>query len=200
MELTPEEKTTLETYNVIAEGWAQEHSGGDFWRKELNIFKELLPTGRVLEIGSGGGRDAKELIALGYDYTGTDISSRFLEIAKRENPTGSFFLQSVYDLSFPGIQFDGFWVAAVLLHIPKKNIDSALQKIRAVVKNGGIGFIAIKKGDGERMESDKRFFAYYLEDEFAHILQKNNFEIIQMSVHPSSERTIWLWFFVCVIK
>lgn len=199
MKLPPEEKITLETYNTTAKQWSEKHATVGFWKKEMGIFRTLLPTGKILEIGSGGGRDAKELVALGYKYIGTDISIGLIEVAKRENPHETFLVQSVYDLDFPeGTWFDGFWASAVLLHIPKARIDEALQRIAKFMRNGAIGFISLKQGSGERLEEDKRFFAYYSEEEFRRVLQRNNFGIVQTTVHSMGEKTTWLCFFVRV--
>jgi len=205
MNLTAEEDETLNTYQTTAQQWAGKHATAGFWREEMKIFQRFLPVGKILEVGSGGGRDAKELIAFGYEYTGTDISSNFVEVARRKNPGATFLVQSVYDLEFSeDAQFDGFWASAVLLHIPKTKIGKALQRIRKCVKGGGIGFISLKQGEGERLEADSlkngRFFSYYTGKEFHEVLLKNGFEVVQMKVHPTSEKTTWLCFFVRVSK
>lgn len=201
MQLTPEEKITLETYNTTAKQWSENHAVAGFWKEEMRTFRKLLPSGKVLEIGSGGGRDAKELIALGYEYIGTDISTGLIEVAKKENPHATFLAQSVYELAFPeGTWFDGFWASAVLLHIPKVRIDEALQRIAKFMRGGAVGCISLKQGEGERMEDDQRFFAYYSEKEFREVLRRNNFEVIQTTVRPMNEKTTWLCFFVRVRK
>lgn len=210
MNLTTEEGMTLDTYDAIAKQWSEEHAIPGFWREEMRTFQEFLPFGKVLEVGSGGGRDAKELIAFGYKYTGTDISSRFVEVAKEKIPEATFLVQSVYDLKFPDdTRFDGFWASAVLLHIPKTKIGKALQRIRNYMRGGGIGFISLKRGEGEKLEerladsnsrNDKRFFAYYSEKEFSNVLLKNGFEVVRAQVRKMSEKTTWLCFFVRVVK
>ncbi|MDX9970376.1 MAG: class I SAM-dependent methyltransferase [Candidatus Gracilibacteria bacterium] len=207
MNLSPEEKITLETYQKIAKEWAISHSNQDFWKKEFEVFNKILPKGKILEIGSGGGRDAKILIKSGYEYTGTDISTEFLKTAKAENPGAKFLHQSVYDLDFPeGTLFDGFYCSAVLLHIPKSKIDKAFDSVNKYLKPGAIGFISLKKGEGEKMlerqsESaitDKRFFVYYIPEEFKQILNRNGFEIIYQNEIQSTSKTTWLMF--CVKK
>ena len=201
MELTAEEKITLETYNATAKQWSEKHATVGFWKEEMGTFRKLLPSGKILEIGSGGGRDAKELIALGYEYVGTDISTGLIEVAKRENPHATFLSQSVYELDFPeGTKFDGFWASAVLLHIPKVRINAALQHIKKFMRDGAVGFISLKQGDGERIEEDKRFFVYYYEEEFRQVLQGNSFEVVQTTVRSMSGKTTWLCFFVRVHK
>lgn len=209
MQLTPEEKITLENYNTIAKQWAKKHSTSGFWKKEMKIFKKFLPDGKILEIGCGGGRDAKELTALGYEYVGIDFSSGLIKVAKKENPNLIFLNQSIYNLNFSKrTQFDGFWVAAVLHHIPKIRIDEVLQRIKKFIKGGGIGFISVRQGEGEKFEEkviagviDKRFFARYSKFEFSKILLRNNFEIISIKLHPiASEKITYICFFVKVLK
>lgn len=208
MKLTPEEELTLKSYDKISSDWVAKHKTPHFWFQEMLRFNKYLPRGRVLEIGAGGGRDAKELIAMGYRYVGTDISSNLLAEARVENPGVEFYNQSVYDLDYPENYFDGFWTSATLLHIPKSRIAEALGKIHYVVKAKGIGFISIKQGKGEKIETEEahllgrvdRFFAYYSQEEFAEVLKKNEFDILEMDVRSVSEKTIWLIYFVAVLK
>jgi len=203
--LLPEEQITLNTYENVATIWADSYSPAQFWRSELKKFKKLLPQGQVLEIGCGSGRDARELVALGYTYTGTDISTSLLKIARTQLPEQKFYLQNVYDLSFP-IKFDGFWASKVLLHLPKNRIGLALKKIKSTMKPGAIGFISLIDGDGEELLDESwndgsrhtRYFAYYLKQEFADILYHNDFELLDYNFKPETKRLRWHCFFVKV--
>lgn len=205
MNISPEEQLTLNTYQNIAESWAKNHSNQNFFETEFKVFKKLLPQGKLLEIGCGGGRDADLLIKSGYDYTGTDICSEFLRIAKSKNPGYAFLKKSVYNLDFPKATFfDGFFASAVLLHIPKSKIDLALNQIKKVVKQGGIGFISLKKGEGEIVEhrptengfDDQRLFVFYYPGEFSEILQRNGFEVLYLNEKQMTSKTTWLIFCV----
>jgi len=201
---TPEEEKTIAAYDAIAEEWVRTHDTPDYWAAELDHFQELLPHGRVLEIGVGGGRDALQLLARGYQYVGIEPSERLLVIARERLPTASLLKQDVYTLSFPeGTLFDGFWASAVLLHIPRERIAEALKSIREWVRPGGVGFISLKKGGGEyvgdRSESladDKRLLVLYTLDEFRQVLVENGFGILLAYEKKVSERTTWLVFFV----
>ncbi len=202
MKLTPQEQQTVDAYDVNATAWADSRDKQGVWGNEKNKFHSYLPQGKIVEIGSGGGRDAKDLIAMGYEYIGTDISKGLLEVAKKNNPAVTFFLKSVYELDFPEKSFDGFWASAVLLHMPKNRIDEALQNIKHILKPGGIGFISLKKGDGEKfVEGDhvgisyKRFFSFYKQEEFAEVLKRNNFEILESYEFDHSNKK-WLAFFI----
>lgn len=205
VKLTKQEQQTLDSYNKYGKEWAAGHLDFDFWEPELKRFNKYLPKGKILEIGSGGGRDARELIKAGYEYTGTDVSKGLLEAAKKYNPGAKFFLKSVYSLDFPISFFDGFWACAVLLHIPKSRIDEALRQLHRVTKPGGVGFISVKKGKGERFTIEpppdgKRLFAFYSLKEFEGKLHRNDFEILYLKERKKTAKTTWLVYFVRPIK
>lgn len=201
--LTEPEQNTVKYYDSTSQNWAAVHNTEKFWGVSVDAFKELLPDGRIIEIGCGGGRDAKELVAMGYDYTGTDISEGFLEVARQALPDQNFVQASVYDLSNVGEDalFDGFWCSAVLLHIPKERIDEAFNSIKKVVREGGIGFISIKEGIEDVVETEgdlERNFYMYQDDEFREVLARNSIEVMNFRYMPMNERTKWLIYVVRV--
>ena len=209
MQFTSEEKTTLESYDKIAKWWSDKNGAVTIWNKEIETFLKLLGKGNILEIGAGSGRDAELFIKAGYGYAGIDVSSKLLEIARKRVPGALFLEQSVYELNFPkGTQFDGFWTAMTLLHIPKLKIDQALQQIKKFVKNYGFGFNSNKEGMGEKMESktadygsdDKRFFSYYSKEEFENILLRNGFQIIKIQSLKLGGKPNFPCFFVRAVK
>lgn len=194
---------TVNYYNQHADDWAKEKRGyekGSYWHAEMARFKELLPSGKILEIGSGTGKDAEELILLGYNYLGTDASLGMLKLAKTRLPKANFRQISVLNLDFPKNSFDGFWTAATLLHIPKNQINNALKEIHRVVKNEGIGFISMKKGSAEGEDPlTGRWFSYYSQEELKKILKDNDFEIKEFKGRQG-KKNYWLIFFVKVKK
>jgi SAM-dependent methyltransferase len=195
---TKEENRTINYYDQHATDWATTHGGNkgpSYWQAEMEGFHKLLPAGKILEVGSGAGKDAAALVAMGYSYTGTDASAGLLEIARQRNPGAKFEHIGVHELSFPQHSFDGFWTVATLLHVPKSKIDKALQRIRSQIKTGGIGFITIKAGTGEEEDPGTgRWFAYYSEEEFKNVLRRNQFEILAEKERP--EKDLWLCFWV----
>ncbi len=202
MAKTQKEQKTIGYYDQQARQWASEHGGQEersYWEKQMARFKELLPSGKILEVGSGAGKDAKALITMGYEYTGTDASKGLIEVAQARNPNAAFVNQAVEDLNFPNQSFNGFWTAATLLHIPKDQIDLALQKIKNVCKVGSIGFISLKEGQGEKEDSNTgRWFAYYSREEFTEVLKRNGFKVVDFELREESRpgQPNWLAFFV----
>jgi SAM-dependent methyltransferase len=195
--LSPVEARTVEVYDETAATWSEGHSSLDFWAEEFQRFRGLLPTGKILEVGAGAGRDAELLTRAGYEYVGTDISAGLLRGARKHNPAAVFHQVSVYDLAENWQEtFDGFWASAVLLHVPKRRINDALRSIRTTLGKSAIGFISLKQGTGEQIEADGRYFSYWQQPEFAATLAANGFSVKDYMYHPMSERTRWLCFFV----
>jgi len=199
--LTPNEESTVTAYDTMAQRWSCGHDTPGFWEHEMKTFRQYLPSGKILEIGSGGGRDAKELIRIGYDYVGTDISEKLLAIARSQNPGYQFYQQSVYDLNTQNL-FDGFWAAAVLLHIPKNRIGEALTAIARCMITGAVGFISLKEGNGEMTIQEEfdgaslsRFFWYWQQDEFTTTLTRHGFGILETGKKMTAEAT-WLAYIV----
>jgi len=198
--LSEAEQATVDSYNRNAEHWSSLHStpGGSFL--EMRTLRTELPKGaKILDIGSGSGRHARELTSLGFDYTGIDISEGLLEEARKRNPDAKFLKMSMYDLDFLPDTFDGFWAIASLLHIPKARIDEVLQGIRRVVKTDGIGIIKVKSGEGEELKREEsaaghiydRFFSYYTPEEIEKVLRRNGFDLVRFDPQYA-DGTTWL--------
>jgi SAM-dependent methyltransferase len=201
MSLSETELATIAAYEETAEDWAKQHSQPLF-PDEMTEFHSLLPAGRILEIGAGSGIDAAELIKLGYDYLGTEPSANNIAWAQRANPTGRFDRKSVYDLAYDE-PFDGFWCAAVLLHIPRVQVGEALETIHRNMKSKAIGFIAIKEGEGEEVifspeDSDKnpRTFFYWETGAFKKELASTGYSVLSEGYRSVSQRTRWLTYLV----
>lgn len=199
--LSEKEIQVAEWYDQNATKWAESRkktSESSFWAEEYEYFKQLQePHGKLLEIGSGSGREAIEWIKMGYEYIGIDTSISLIRIAKQNEPRGRYFFSSVYEMPFFPNMFDAFSSWTMLPHIPKERIEEALKLIKVVLKPGGIGFIAMREGTGEKQEPETgRWFSYYSQSEFEPILVKHGFEILFKNRKQSRPDLTWLTFFV----
>lgn len=210
MQFTPEEQLTIDAYNRHAAAWHASHGDVKFWPKEktFDLFQSYLPSGKIVELGCGGGRDAAELITRGYDYVGTDVAPGLVELARHNIPDHRFEVMSLYDPVFPPNSFDGFWCFATLLHVPRERLSQALKTISYIVRSDGIGFITMKKGSGEKMDlgmvddrdTVSRYFVYYQPDEFRDKLEESGLTVVDYFEAASSPKTTWLAYLVRVRK
>jgi hypothetical protein len=70
-------------------------------------------------------------------------------------------------LSFDNIQFkeefDGVWACASLLHLTREKAMAAMMRLTTALKPGGVIFVALKVGEGNKTDSG-RYFEYYDEN------------------------------------
>lgn len=120
---------------------------------EINVFvSELGGSGRVLEIGSGGGRDALELERRGISVRRTDISKGFVELL-RENGFEADLLdpltEDLADPQRPGTPYDGVWACACLIHVARDDFGTVLGRLAEATRTGGRLHVSVRQGDGE---------------------------------------------------
>lgn len=138
----------------------------------------------------------------GLKVTGIDLSDGMIAIAKRQNQEGEFLVMDMAEIGQIDGEFEGIFMKASLLHIPKKEIDYILQKIVAKLKNGGYIYIAVKEkrenGAEEEIKKEndygypyERFFSYFTVSEIKNYLNNFGLEIVHEEV-ATYGKTNWL--------
>ena len=168
-----------------------------FWQSDLgemwDDFCQFLRSGaKVVDVGCGPGRDTALFTRRGYWTTGLDYSRGMLQEALQRAPA-PYLQGDMRDLPFAANRFDGAWVCASLLHLPREESPRALSEVWRILKPGGIVFLALKEGRGERwdMRKGKRFFTFFQEEEIRNLLASAGFEIVRVSKN-SGETADWL--------
>ncbi len=104
---------------------------------------------RVLEIGSGGGRDALLMEELGLAVRRTDITPAFVTLLRGQGHACDLLDPLVDDLSVPEGPYDAVWANASLLHVRRADLPTVLARLADVTRRGGLLRIAVKEGDGD---------------------------------------------------
>lgn len=136
----------------------------------LEPFCQAVPAGgRVLDLGSGPGRDSLALTARGYAVISIDRSLGLLR-QHRERGGSNLVRGDLSWLPFRNGVFDGVWACASLLHVAKARLIFTLNEARRVLRSEGVLFLSVKAGAGESTDADGRFWALYEEGELADAL------------------------------
>ena len=192
-----------DTYNKIARDWFADHNNDDWWVAGTDKLISMFPPGAsVLDIGCGAGHKTKYLSEHGFKVIGADFSEEMIKIAREQVPQVEFRVLDLYKLDSLEQTFDCVFAQEVFLHIPKKDVEGIFQKVKKVLKKGGLFYIAVKEAreglPDERMETEndygyeyQRFFSYFSLPEIEKYLTQAGFEIIFSNITPVG-KTHWV--------
>jgi len=116
-----------------------------------------LPDGpaRILDAGSGSGRDALTYRILGFDVSAFDASPVMVAATQAHAAVPTRlrrFEEFVWEHPFEGI-----WACASLLHVSEVDLPKAIDRLAAHLVPGGALYLSFKRGTGERVKDGRRF-------------------------------------------
>ncbi len=193
-------KKALETYDNYAKIYA-DYTYGKLMQFQLNNFISMLPKkAKVLDIGSGSGRDAQYFHDYGLEVTSIDISENMLKEAKKRVENIKFIKMDMCNLEFENNSFDGIWIMASLSDIERKESLSVLQEISKILKEKGVLYIAVKEGTTEEVvnkpqyNNSPRYYTFYTKVELENKLKKAGFSILSAQT-TEDQGTKWVEIF-----
>ena len=163
------QEQTLEYYERNARGYFQETVNTDL-SAIYEPFIRMLPNGaRILDAGSGSGRDTLAFVQRGYQVDAFDSSPALCELSTRFTGVRTRVLRLQ---EFEGEEeYDGIWACASLLHVPELELLDVMARLLRALKRGGVLFVSFKYGNGERVAEDGRFYTDMTEDRMRAVLQ-----------------------------
>jgi SAM-dependent methyltransferase len=160
-------RTTLAFYDSHSQQYHESTAHLDMGPLYDPFLRELRRGASILDAGCGSGRDTKAFAERGYRVTAIDGSARLVELAT------AFTGQPCTTLAFHDVAFleafDGIWACASLVHVPAREAPDVILRFTHALKPGGVLYISLKEGDGERIANDGRFFCYYGADAFRNV-------------------------------
>lgn len=194
---------TLAVYEQRADLYLATLGSGPAWHREfLDTIAARLPTGaRVLELGSGTGRDARYLADRGLAVQPSDAASAFLDIMRRDglDPVRLDVLTDLTDLTDLIDDVGGPWDAvvslAMLLHLSPAQLADVLDRLHTAVRPGGLLALTVKEGDGFGWSSHKlglpRYFTYWRPAPLRTLLEQHGWRVESLEQRQGA-RDQWL--------
>lgn len=166
------DRDTVSSYDSIAAMYAEDAAVMPEWvATEINAFvNSLNRSARVLEIGSGGGRDALALERRGISVRRTDIAKGFVDLLRTwgfEADILDPLTDELADPQRPGASYDGVWACASLIHVAREDLGTVLSRLAAATRAGGWLHVSVRDGDGEDISThesggaSRRYFETY---------------------------------------
>jgi len=174
---------TLLYYQDNSSSLANRYESADVTEIQHLLLNTFTKNKNLLEIGCGSGRDANFMFENGYDIIAIDGSKNMIEEAKKIHPNLSnrlFHKILPNDLVFD-YKFDGIYSIATLMHLDKKELIKAIQKIYNLLNDDGLFVISVSlfRDDIDKYGFDKkgRFFLVLSKNEWIDICQKVGFSV-----------------------
>ena len=174
----------------------------DSVRVDIEAFAARLGHGSsVLEIGSGGGRDAALMEVLGLRVRRTDITPAFVELLRERGHDADLLDPLTDDLASvdgPDVPYDGVWANASLLHVARADLPAVLARLAGVTRQGGLLRITVKEGDGDGWSThgsiaSPRHFTYWREAPLRAVVEDAGWRDVDIDVVPSTKHAeSWL--------
>ncbi len=194
-------RVTVASYDESAESY-RDHAPAlsDEVRRALDTFVAALPDGaRVLEVGSGAGRDAAALEERGLSVRRTDITPGFVRLLRAGGHEADVVDPLTDDLADPGREgpYDGVWASASLLHVRREDLPDVLVNLAASTRRGGALHLAVKEGDGARFSTHgniagPRHFTFWREPALREVLAAAGWDVVEVTRSPGQRGETWL--------
>lgn len=146
---------TVKYYDDNADVFVAQTVNADVTELYVPFLSKLPEHARILDAGSGSGRDTKAFRDMGHDVVAIDASKEMVEATRRLSNGPA--IHSTFLGYSVGDQFDGIWACASLLHVPSTDLPKTLNHLSGLLKDGGWMFASFKIGDSE-MVRNGRFF------------------------------------------
>lgn len=158
-------------YETNAKRYARETFYADMSEQYQKFLPLLREQARILDVGSGSGRDACYFQKHGYQVTALEPSKNLCREIRKVF-LGEIVCSDIQSYQ-PDQPFDGIWACASLLHLREKEIMRFFEKMDLYLKDNGIIYFSGKNGIPTGKAADGRYFFEFTEQLVEKILAAN---------------------------
>lgn len=157
-----------------------------------------LGLSRLLEVGAGTGQDSAFFAANGLDVVATDLSPEM--VARCQAKGIDARVMDVLNLDLEAASFDAVFTFNCLLHVPNADLPDVLERIRLVLRHGGLFYLGVYGGTGEEEIADwdshdpPRFFSRRSDEQLLGMAEPLfeivDFHVVQLEHWPFQSLTL----------
>lgn len=192
---------TLQSYNNEAMGYI-EHTPASYQKHHAPLLhwigvnlSLISKSERILEIGSGFGREATYIYSKGYDITCSDGTPAFVQYLKTKK-WDALTLNILKDEIPEG--FSMIFANAVMPHFTPAQFEIILAKVLKALPDGGLFAFSVKQGQGEEWITEKfaakRFIHYWDPSLLKQYIRSANCKIVfwEEGIHGDLPSHTWI--------
>jgi 2-polyprenyl-3-methyl-5-hydroxy-6-metoxy-1,4-benzoquinol methylase len=188
----------LETYEKYAQQFDEKfsHHFEVYVKDRAEKFITYMVGKRVLDVGAGPGNHAEFFKKKGLDVLAIDISPRMVQICKSKGINAE--VHDIENLDLGNQQFDGIWMYASLLHVPKVKAQIVINSLSQYLTQNGLFVVAIKEGNGEQYETHEKYpnterlFSYFNKEEIINLFP--HFKLVDYVRSDVRQKYVFLHF------
>ena len=159
-------------YEINAKRYAKETFPADMSEQYKRFLPLLREHARILDVGSGSGRDACYFQKKGYQVTALEPSKNLCREIRKVF-SGEIVCSDIQSYQ-PDQRYDGIWACASFLHLQEKEVLSFFEKINLYLNEKGIVYLSGKNGITIGKAADGRYFLEFTEQLVGKILAVND--------------------------
>lgn len=151
-----------EYYENNAKRYVAETISADMSKQYQRFLPLLKEKARILDVGSGSGRDACYFQNQGYQVTALEPSKNLCREIRKVF-SGEIVCSDIQNYR-PDKGFDGIWACASFLHLQEKEVLWFFEKINLYLNDNGIVYLSGKSGIPTGEAEDGRHFLEFTEE------------------------------------
>lgn len=152
------EEYFIKTYNI------------DLTHQYERFLNYLIPSGHIMDLGCGSGRDSNYFIQHNYYVDALDSSKKLCELVNKRLGIEPINCR-IQDWN-PDKKYDGIWACASLLHFNTAEFEMFLERLPSYLNVYGVLFASVKSGIPTGFSDDGRFYQNYSEDSIKNTINK----------------------------
>lgn len=177
------------TWNKVSQPYADKFMPLTLYNATYDAFIDAISSKErpmVLEIGCGPGNCTKYLLDKhpNLKITAIDSSENMLALARKYNPTVTFFRQDGREIAHFTSKYDGVFCGFFIPYISSEELSKFLNDTYALLQPNGILYLSFVAGDPKdsgyisNANGDQMYFYYHDKNAVLYLLEHQGFQLL----------------------